>query len=152
MLRSLPMATTQLIVSALVRRDGRVLLVQQLGPADPEPTWMLPGGLVEAGETVLDALQRELREETGLELTATPELALAVHVLYGADASLALTFACVAEGVLASADPDGHIRDVAWVDEREALDLLAQVGWYDVGPLRRYLGGAAGEMAVVDRR
>ena len=85
-------------------------------------------------------------------LTATPTLAFAVHILDGADASLALTFACVADGVLESTDPDGHIRDVAWVDEAEALRRLARVPWYDVGPLRRYLEGAAGELAVVDRR
>jgi hypothetical protein len=40
-------APTVLIVSAIARRDGRLLLVEQEGPGDPEPGWMLPGGMVE---------------------------------------------------------------------------------------------------------
>lgn len=54
-------------VGAVVVRDGAVLLVQRAG----EPLkgqWTLPGGAVELGETLTEALQRELREETGLEV------------------------------------------------------------------------------------
>ncbi len=74
MLRSAAMATAHLIVSALLRREVRVLLVREQGPDDPEACWMLPGGRVEAGESLLEALGRELREETGLELAGDPTL------------------------------------------------------------------------------
>lgn len=57
-------------VIAVVRRDGRVLLVRR-GPGGPAAGhWGFPGGKLEAGEPVLRAAERELFEETGLTGTA----------------------------------------------------------------------------------
>ncbi|MCD6289771.1 MAG: NUDIX domain-containing protein [Anaerolineae bacterium] len=51
---------------AAVVRDGRVLLVQEA--AGPHAgTWSFPKGVIEPGETAVDAALRELREETGLQ-------------------------------------------------------------------------------------
>ncbi|MFD2181781.1 NUDIX hydrolase [Rhodoplanes azumiensis] len=64
-----------LAVSAAVFRAGQVLLVRRARAPSAGP-WTLPGGVVEAGETLHEALVRELREETALEIAP---IALAGH-------------------------------------------------------------------------
>lgn len=56
-------------VLAVVVRDGQVLLVQRANPPDAG-LWGFPGGKVEYGETLLQAAERELLEETGVQATA----------------------------------------------------------------------------------
>ena len=59
--------------------EGRVFLVKHSYSAG----WHLPGGGVEVGETLLQALSRELREEGNLELTGPPLLhGVFFHPLY----------------------------------------------------------------------
>ena len=59
----------EVVLGALVR-DGRVLLVHRRPDKRAYPdVWDLPGGLIEAGESELDALARELDEELGVQIT-----------------------------------------------------------------------------------
>ena len=58
-------------VAAVVERDGRYLVVEEEDPADGRFVWNQPAGHVDPGEAILDALVRETREETGLDLTPT---------------------------------------------------------------------------------
>jgi len=54
-------------VGAIVIHEGRVLLVRR-GRAPALGLWSVPGGLVELGETTVDAARREVEEETGLDV------------------------------------------------------------------------------------
>ena len=143
--------TTTLIVSAIVRRDDRLLLVEQQAPGDPEPSWMLPGGQVESGETLVAALARELAEETGLVLIGRPVVAFVVDLSTDVGRCSALTFEVDADGAIAPHDPDGFVRSAAWVDSDEALNRLSCVEWYECGPLERFLSGATSAGAVYVR-
>lgn len=59
-------------VGAVVHDADRRLLVIQRGHDPHRGMWSLPGGRVEPGETAEEAIVREVREETGLEVTAGP--------------------------------------------------------------------------------
>jgi 8-oxo-dGTP diphosphatase len=88
-------------VSAIIRWQGRVLLCRQEKP-DKE-YWLLPGGGVDSGETLIEALRRELREELGVEAdvqfegpvaivdSIAPKLLIpkkhVVHIIFSADLS-----------------------------------------------------------------
>jgi mutator protein MutT len=48
--------------------DGASVLLARRAQEPAKGAWSLPGGAVELGETVLDALKREIREEIGIEI------------------------------------------------------------------------------------
>lgn len=54
---------------AIVTNKGRLLLLNHKGLNDKNSYWMPPGGGIEAKESVVDCLKRELNEETGLNLS-----------------------------------------------------------------------------------
>ncbi|MBW3614570.1 MAG: NUDIX domain-containing protein [Actinobacteria bacterium] len=59
-------ARPEVCVGAIVVDEGELLVVRRgLGPGGGK--WSIPGGRVEAGETLAEAVVRELEEETGLE-------------------------------------------------------------------------------------
>jgi 8-oxo-dGTP diphosphatase len=54
-----------LAVSAAIVRDGKILVVRR-ARAPAHGLYTLPGGVVEVGETLMEAVAREVREETGM--------------------------------------------------------------------------------------
>jgi 8-oxo-dGTP diphosphatase len=56
-------------VGAVVFKEGCVLLVRR-GQPPAEDIWAIPGGSVEIGETLQEAVEREILEETGIKIRA----------------------------------------------------------------------------------
>jgi 8-oxo-dGTP diphosphatase len=63
----------QLVVRAVITQDRSVLLLRRAADDFMGGNWELPGGKVDPGETLDQALVREAREETGLDITAVTE-------------------------------------------------------------------------------
>ena len=59
---------TEVAVGVMVQPDGRFLLAQRPAGKPYEGYWEFPGGKLEPGESVEDALARELHEELGLDI------------------------------------------------------------------------------------
>jgi len=58
-------------VGAVVVRDGKALIIKRAHePRKGE--WSLPGGLLELGESLQDAVRREIKEETSLDIDVGP--------------------------------------------------------------------------------
>ena len=112
-----------------VDEEGRVLLARR-AHAPFAGYWDLPGGFLEEGEHPLEALRRELREETGLEVEPDRFLGVWMDVYAdgareGASATLNLYWtAHVVSGVAEAADDVSELRWFA-PDELPAPDALA---------------------------
>ncbi|MFO8024631.1 NUDIX hydrolase [Thiohalophilus sp.] len=59
----------QVAVGAVVRRGKAILLIQR-GTEPNAGQWTIPGGKVRAGESLQQAAEREIREETGIHIRA----------------------------------------------------------------------------------
>lgn len=109
-------------VGALVwGRDGRVLLVRT---TKWRGLWGVPGGKVEWGETLLDAVQREFREEVGLRLedvqyAQTQESVLSEEFHKPAHMLLVDFLATTGDH---DVKPNEEIEEWAWVHLHEAHD------------------------------
>jgi len=64
-------APVEVAVAVLILLDGRVLLARRPAGKVYAGYWEFPGGKVEPGESVRDALAREIREELGIEVERT---------------------------------------------------------------------------------
>ncbi|MGH9691494.1 MAG: (deoxy)nucleoside triphosphate pyrophosphohydrolase [Candidatus Acidiferrales bacterium] len=62
------------VVAALIESNGKLLVCQRRRGAAFEMMWEFPGGKKKSGETLQEALARELREELGLSVRIGPEI------------------------------------------------------------------------------
>jgi len=132
------------IVTAVgcIFRGDRVLLIKRA----QEPSkgrWSVPGGAIELGEKIYDAVRREVCEECGIEIEVVRVINAADSIV--PDESGRVWFHYVPVYVLAryvsgEAQPDSDALDVRWV-AREELDAL------DMNPIARERINQAFDMA-----
>lgn len=122
------MARREFVVAAAILLDpqDRVLLVGNDWQGMGQVRWTLPGGVVERGESTLDALSREVLEETGLSITEVHELAYAVHVedQRRNDRAVSFAFRASYDGLLNPRDPDGFIVEARFVPVHEVSTIV----------------------------
>jgi ADP-ribose pyrophosphatase YjhB (NUDIX family) len=110
-------------VGAVVVDQGRVLLVRR-GTEPLKGHWSIPGGLVELGERLLDAIVREIAEETGLVVEPVELIELLDRIHYDADRVryhyVIADYLCrVVGGALHAASDADAVR---WIERAEWLE------------------------------
>ena len=112
----------KLVVAALIRQAGRILMSRRRADQAMPLLWEFPGGKVEAGESPEAALQREVREELGCTVRVDRIHDVVFHA-YPAFDLLMLVYACtITDGVPAPVE----VAEIAWVEavRLPTLDLL----------------------------
>tara|TARA_B100001964_G_scaffold218815_2_gene260186 strand:- start:10191 stop:10580 length:390 start_codon:yes stop_codon:yes gene_type:complete len=106
------------VVAAVVERQGRFLVSQRAVGAHLGGYWEFPGGKQEPGESLADALRREMREELDVDVDVDDELDCLEHAY--ADRTVRLHFyRCRLKG-----EPRPQLgQAVRWVTRRELGQL-----------------------------
>jgi nucleoside triphosphatase len=121
----------------ILNKEGKMLLVKSSKWFDK---FVIPGGHIELGERMVDAVKREIKEEIGLDIEViemleiqeavfNPEFAKRKHFIF-----IDFLAKCKNDNVIVDND---EITDFKWVYPKEALNM--NLGWYVKNSLAEYL-------------
>lgn len=129
-------------VGGVVIRDDRVLLVRRAkSPALGE--WAIPGGSVELGETLKEAVEREIREETGIRVRAGEVCHVFESVKRDEDGSIRFHYVIIdllAEHLSGEPVPSSDVTEAVWLGAGDlegrpvnasTLQLLRKLGFLE---------------------
>lgn len=135
------MSTLVEVVSAVIVRDGRILLTQRRSDKDFPFTWECPGGKVDGNESHHSALRRELCEELGI--SGADDIQIANNALWCDGFKNGVSRAERAEIFLLMYPTFVSADAKPWPREGQGI------GWFDAGEMRR-LPLAPGNKAALD--
>lgn len=128
------MQSPRLAVKAIIIKDNQVLTIKKMGKAG-DYHHLLPGGGQEKGETIIEALQRECREEIGVEVVINKMQFVREYISANHSRDkyhhnfhqVELMFTChlqTGETLKAGSNPDTNQVDIVWVNLQE-LDNIS---------------------------
>jgi len=123
-----------LAVSAAIVRDGKILVVRR-ARAPAHGLYSLPGGVVEVGETLEEAVTREVREETGMTIEPVALAGFREAIVRDAESRVERHFIILcfaarwrAGGVLLNEELD----EARWLEPAELASLPTTAGLAEI--------------------
>ncbi|HEY7371725.1 MAG TPA: (deoxy)nucleoside triphosphate pyrophosphohydrolase [Polyangia bacterium] len=116
------MRARKLVVAALIREGGRILMSRRRPDQAMPDLWEFPGGKVEAGEHPEAALAREVREELGCDIAIERIDEVVFHAYPEFDLYMLVYASRIAGGTPRAVE----VAEIAWVAPADlpSLDLL----------------------------
>ncbi|MBW9141403.1 MAG: NUDIX hydrolase [Candidatus Aramenus sp.] len=131
-------------VGGVVVSKGQVLLVKRAHPPN-KGLWAIPGGKVEFGETLEEAVKREIKEETGLEVKVS-ELMAVVQLIKEGFHYVILDFVCEVTGGKLS--PSSDAEDARFFSRNEIEKIATSPTTREM--LLRYFKGERTPMFITE--
>ena len=118
-------------VAAVIVQNARALLIRRGGPPSAGE-WSIPGGAVELGENVREALIREIYEETSLKATPGEILGVVDRIVADPRGNIRFHYVIIdflVTGFSGEAVPGSDAAEVAWVsaEELDAYGLDSEI-------------------------
>lgn len=130
-------------VGGVLISDGRALLIKR-GHPPLQGEWSIPGGTIELGETLIEGVERELLEETAIQVRVVDLIEVFERVFRDDNGRTQYHFVILdylCEPVSGEARAGSDVTDVAWVQE-------ADLDRYSVTPTATRVIRRAFEMAA----
>lgn len=108
------------VVDALLIRDRQILLVKRAAHLRAGGQWAIPGGFVEQDETTLEAMMREVLEETGYTCEVQELLTVLDKPDRRGDDRQNVSFVFLAAPIAQIQEPDAESSELQWFN----LDAL----------------------------
>lgn len=127
-------ATPILAVSAAIIRDGKVLIVRRARPP-AGGLYTLPGGGVEVGETLIEAVVREVREETALTIEPVALAGYREAITRDGDGRIERHFVILpfaARWIAGEPMLNDELSEAMWLDPSEIAGLNATAGLAEI--------------------
>ncbi len=129
-------------VAAGIVRSGQDVLMVRNRRKNGSSDWSTPGGVVEPGEAIVDALTREVIEETGVRVTEWSQPRYSVVTVatgMGWHLTVEVFEALQWEGDIAIDDPDGIVEEAVFVSVPKALEHMTGTARWVSEPIAEWL-------------
>lgn len=130
------------VAGGVMRDPAGLLLLVENERKDGSIDWSTPGGVVDAGETFVEALTREVQEETGLVVSSWAGPLYRVEVTapdLGFFLQVEAHGALETSGALVIDDPDGIVLSASFCAADRAIELLASAPVFVREPLMAHV-------------